>query len=145
MKRKLLLSIFLLGLSVFIKNIAFADQQEGISSVKNYDKISVVESKKATLSWMDKNRVDTSSLFTISMENDKLEVISNNEELGIVFLDDRSGNNIVMIQGMGEVLLLTYSKEEVKRPYNLLKFKVEDNIISRDQFNYIEDLVSTNI
>jgi len=144
-KRKLLLSIFLLGLSVFIKNIAFADQQEGISSVKNYDKISVVESKKATLSWMDKNKVDTSNLFTISMENDKLEVISNNEELGIVLLDDMSGNNIVMIQGMGEVLLLTYSKEEVKRPYNLLKFKVEDNIISRDQFNYIEDLVSTNI
>ena len=145
MKRKLLLSLFLFSLSIFIKNIAFADQQEDLPSVKKYDNISMVESKKATLSWMSQKKVDSSKLFTVSIESDKLELLSNNKELGIVFLGDRYGNNIIVIQGVSEVLLLTYSKEEVRRPYNLLEFKVEDHIVSKEQFNYIKDSISIYI
>ena len=145
MKRKLLLSLFLLSLSVFLKDIAFADHQDDSPSIKKYERISLVESKKTTLSWMDDDKVDISKLINTSRGNNKLEVLSENEELGILLLDDKSGNNIVMIQGEGELLLLTYSKTDVKKPYNLLEFKVEDDIISTDQFYYVKSLVSTRV
>ncbi len=142
MKKKLLLSLFLLSLSVFLKDIALADHQDGSPTIKKYDNISIVESKKATLSWMDEDKVDASKLFNTSRGSDRLEVLSENEELGILLLDDLSGNNIVMIQGEGELLLLTYSKGDVKKSYNLLEFKVEDDIISMDQFFYVKSLIS---
>jgi len=145
MKRKLLLSLFLLSLSVFLKDIVFADHQDDSPSIKKYDNISIVESKKASLSWMAENKVDTSKLFTTGKESNKLEVLSENEELGVILLDDNFGNNIVMVKGRGELLLLTYSKEEIERPYNLLEFKVEDEIVSMEQFNYIKSLISAKV
>lgn len=144
MKRKLLLSLFLLSLSVFLKDIAFADHQDDFPGVKKYDKISVIETKKATLSWLSEDKVNTSKLFNTSKEGDKLKVLSENTELGIILLDDKSGNNTVMVKGKGELLLLTYSRGEVKRPYNLLEFKVEDSIVSVEQFNYIKSLIAAN-
>ncbi len=145
MKRKLLLSLFLLSLSVFLKDITFADHQDDSPSIKKYERISLVESGKATLSWMDEDKMATSSLINTSKGNDRLEVLSENEELGILLLDDKSGNNIVMIQGEGELLLLTYSKTDVEKPYNLLEFKLEDNIISTDQFYYVKSLISARV
>ncbi len=145
MKRKLLLSLFLLSLSVFLKDIAFADHQDDSPSIKKYERISLVESKKATLSWMDEDKVDISKLINTSRGNNRLEVLSENEELGILLLDDKSGNNIVMIQGEGELLLLSYSKGDVKNPYNLLEFKVEDDVISMEQFYYVKSLVSARV
>lgn len=145
MKRKLLLSLFLLSLSVFLKDIALADHQDDSPSIKKYDNISIVESEKATLSWMDENKIDISKLVNTSRGSDRLEVLSESEELGILLLDDKSGNNIVMIQGEGELLLLTYSKRDVEKPYNLLEFKVEDSIISMDQFYYVKSLISRRV
>ncbi len=145
MKRKLLLSLFLLSLSVFLKDITFADHQDDSPSIKKYERISIVESRKATLSWMDEDKVGTSKLLNASRGSDRLEVLSENEELGILLLDDKSGNNIFMIQGEGELLLLTYSKTDVEKPYNLLEFKVEDNIISTDQFYYVKSLISARV
>lgn len=145
MKRKLLLSLFLLSLSVFLKDITFADHQDDSPSIKRYKRISMVESEKATLSWVAEDKVDTSKLLNTSRGSDRLEVLSENEDLGILLLDDKSGNNIVVIQGEGELLLLTYSKGDVEKPYKLLEFKVEDNIISTDQFYYVKSLITARV
>lgn len=141
MKRKLILSLFLLGVSILLKDIVLADHRDNSPAIKRYERISVVESKKATLSWIEEEQGDISELLTVAHGSERLKVLSEDERVGVTFIDDLSGNNIVMIQGKGEVLLLTYSKADVEKPYNLLEFKVEDEVVSMEQFNYVKSLI----
>lgn len=141
MKRKLILSLFLLGVSILLKDIVLADHRDNSPAIKRYERISVVESKKATLSWIEEEQGDISELLTVAHGSERLKVLSEDERVGVTFIDDLSGNNIVMIQGKGEVLLLTYSKGDVEKPYNLLEFKVEDEVVSMEQFNYVKSLI----
>jgi hypothetical protein len=141
MKRKLILSLFLLGVSLLLKDIVLADHRDNSPAIKRYERISVVESKKAILSWIE----DTSELLTVARESERLKVLSEDERMGVTLIDDLSGNNIVMVQGRGEVLLLTYSRRDVEKPYNLLQFKVEDEVVSMEQFNYIKSLISPRV
>lgn len=145
MKRKLILSLFLLGVSLLLKNIALADHQDNSPAIKRYQGISVVESRKATLSWIDEEQGDVTGLLALAQGSERLKVLLKNEEQGVTLIDDLSGNNIVMVQGRGEVILLTYSKKDVEKPYNLLEFKVEDEVVSVKQFNYIKTLISTRV
>ncbi len=145
MKRKLILSLFLLGVSLLIKDIVLADHKGNSPAIKRYEGISVAESKKTILSWIEEEQGDISELLTVAHESEKLKVISEDEVLGVALIDDLSGNNIVMVQGRGEALLLTYSKGEVERPYNLLEFKVEDEVVSMEQFEYIKSLITKRV
>lgn len=145
MKRKLILSLFLLGVSILLKDIVMADHRDNAPAIKRYERISVVESKKAILSWIEEEQGDISELLTVAHGSERLKVLSEDERVGVTLIDDLSGNNIVMIQGKGEVLLLTYSKGDVEKPYNLLEFKVEDEVVSMEQFNYIKSLISSRV
>ena len=145
MKRKLILSLFLFGVSFLLKDIVLADHYDNSPVIKRYQGISVAESEKATLSWIEEEQGDTSKLLAIAHENDKLKVISEDEKLGVTFIDDLAGHNIVMVQGKGELLLLTYSYMDDGKPYNLLEFKVEDKIVSMEQFNYVKSLITERV
>ncbi|GLI55311.1 hypothetical protein PM10SUCC1_08250 [Propionigenium maris DSM 9537] len=145
MKRKLILSLFLLGVSLLLKDIVLADHETNSPAIKRYQGISLVETERATLSWIEEEQGNISELLKIAYGSGRLKVLSEAEELGVTLMDDLSGNNIVMVQGRGEVLLLTYSKKGVEKPYNLLEFKVEDAVVSMEQFNYIKSLITIRI
>lgn len=144
MKRKLLLSLFLLSLSVLIKLTVMADHQDDFSEIKRYEKVSVIEEGKVILSWVNNDKVDKADLYSAISASKKLSVISEDNRLGITFLNDLQGRTIAMIDGVEETILLSYITGEIKKPYNLLEFKLEDNLISKEQFNYIKDTIIKN-
>lgn len=75
------------------------------------------------------------------LKNPKLELITENKELGILNLRDTLGNNIVYIPRVNDTLILTYDPIKVKKPENSLAALLEDSNLTKLEFLAITDLV----
>lgn len=142
MKKKLLLVLFILSLSLAVKGKNIAEHSKYFPGIKNYEKISLVEVENATLSWIEAEKIEDKEFFDSSQDNEHLKLISSNDELKVKKFKDDLGHEIVLIEGQGEVLFLFYNPREVNNQHNLLEFKVEDRIISQEQLDYVRKIVN---
>lgn len=142
MKKKLIISLAFLSISILLSSVNFRGNKRVSQPMKEYKNVSLVESKKALLTLIDNKKVDSLKIVNIAKTSDKLEFLSENDSLGVMQLDDLSGNNIILIQGKEELVMLTYSLLNIRKPYHLLKSLVNDKVISIEQYNYIKLLVS---
>lgn len=138
--KKTIYYLSMIGILFFTGIKVMAHHQDDFPGIKNYENIQVFSGKSVTLSWVDTTKVDSEKIMS-DVKNENLSLLSQEENLNIKELEDSKGNVIVLIEGKDELLKLTYIPGKVKRPYNLLEFKVEDGIISKEQFSYIRNLV----
>ena len=138
--KKVIFSLFIFSISVLMGERVAADHQKDFPGIKTYENISVFHGRNVILSWIDNDVVSQKDIL-VSAGSDRLEILWEESELGVREFNDKKGNRIILIEGRGETLLLTYIPGEIKRPYNLLEFKVEDEIISGEQLVYVTELV----
>lgn len=138
--KKITLSLFILGAFLFAGERSLANHQINFPGIKTYENIAMFHGSNVILSWIDNDMVSQKDILS-SVGSDRLEVLSEESELGIKEFNDEKGNRIIFIKGRGETLLLTYIPGKIKRPSNLLEFKVEDEIISMEQLAYVTEVV----